>query len=402
MMKVGKVFRKTLPFCWAKLLLGTVTVLVSCLLLALFLGIGWLFGEGGIWIGILLWCGSVGVIRFVIMHYFGYMVKAGHIAVMTEAYTTGKVPAGQVKYGMGKVKERFATSNIYFAVDKLVTGAVKQIQRGIEKLGQKMDFIPGMQQVAKLVNFFIELSLGYIDECCLGYTFYKKEQGAFKSACDGVVIYATNIKKLLGNAAKTMLKVVLLCIVTVLLVFIPLGLLFKLLNWSGLIAFLLACFITWVLKFAFLDSYILCQTMAGYMDVAPNAQISFDLYGKLCGISGKFKELFNKGKQEEAQMQSQANMQANMQENMQGGMSAEADINVNHNTNVGTAPNMQNAYAQNTAQAPTPEAQPQYTAQPGQAPQQQAQAPKPAFCGNCGTKITAGKAFCGNCGAKLN
>ena len=71
MMKAGKVFRKTLPFCWAKLLLGAVTVLVSCILLALFLGIGWIFGEGGIWIGIILWCGSIGVIRFVIMHYFG-------------------------------------------------------------------------------------------------------------------------------------------------------------------------------------------------------------------------------------------------------------------------------------------------------------------------------------------
>ena len=387
MMKAGKVFRKTLPFCWAKLLLGAVTVLVSCILLALFLGIGWLFGEGGIWIGIILWCGSVGVIRFVLMHYFGYMVKAGHIAVMTEAYTTGKVPDNQVKYGIGKVKERFATSNIYFAVNKLVTGAVKQIQRGIEKLGQKMDFIPGMQQVAKLASFFVELSLGYIDECCLGYTFYKKEQGAFKSACDGVVIYATNIKKLLGKAAKTMLKVVLLCIVTVLLVFIPLGLLFKLLNWSGLIAFLLACFITWILKFAFLDSYILCQTMAGYMEVAPTTQITFDLYGKLCGISGKFKELFNKGKQEEAQMQSQANMQNNM--------NAEANATAN-------AFNGQNAYAGQTAEAP-PQAQPQYTAPPQQqsAPPQN-EAPKPAFCGNCGTKITAGTAFCGNCGAKLN
>lgn len=384
MMKAGKVFRKTLPFCWAKLLLGAVTVLVSCILLALFLGIGWIFGEGGIWIGIILWCGSVGVIRFVIMHYFGYMVKAGHIAVMTEAYTTGQVPDNQVKYGIGKVKERFATSNIYFAVDKLVTGAVKQIQRGIEKLGQKMDFIPGMQQVAKLASFFVELSLGYIDECCLGYTFYKKEQGAFKSACDGVVIYATNIKKLLGKAAKTMLKVVLLCIVTVLLVFIPLGLLFKLLNWSGLIAFLLACFITWILKFAFLDSYILCQTMAGYMEVAPTTQITFDLYGKLCGISGKFKELFNKGKQEEAQMQSQANMQANM--------SAEADINING----GETLNTQNVYTQEAPQTP-PQAQPQQQNVPPQN-----EAPKAAFCGQCGTKITAGTAFCGNCGAKLN
>ncbi len=379
-MKAGTVFRKTLPFSLAKLLLGTVTILLSCILLAILLGIGSLFDGGGLFICILIWCGAVGVIRFAIMHYFGYLVKAGHIAVMAEAFTTGKVPDGQVKYGMGKVKERFLGANVYFAVDKLVTGAVKQIQRGIDKLGQKLDFIPGMEQVAKLINFFVELSLGYIDECCLGYTFYKKDQGAFKSACDGVVIYTKNIKKLLGNAAKTMLKVVLLVIVTVLVVFIPIGLLFKALDWSALIAFLLACFITWVLKFAFLDSYILCQIMAGYMEVAPTTQINFDLYGKLCGISGKFKELFNKGKAEEQQLQSQANMQANM-----SGETGESDPFA-----------AQESYAEE--QAPAAEEQPQEAAPPAQ----QEAAPKPAFCGQCGAKITAGTAFCGNCGAKLN
>ncbi len=384
-MKAGKVFRKTLPFCWAKLLLGTVTILISVILLAILLAIGALFDGGGLFICILIWCGAVGVIRFVIMHYFGYMVKAGHIAVMTEAFTTGKVPSGQVKYGIGKVKERFAASNIYFAVDKLVTGAVKQIQRGIERLGQKLDFIPGMEQVAKLISFFVELSLGYIDECCLGYTFYKKEQGAFKSACDGVVIYAQNIKKLLGNAAKTMLKVVLLVIVTVILVFIPIGLLFKLLNWNAFIAFLLACFITWVLKFAFLDSYILCQTMAGYMDVAPNTQITFDLYSKLCGISGKFKELFNKGKAEDQQLQSQANMQNNMN----------GETNINEGEALGTQENDQGEQAQTPTNSEAESAQ--QSVQPSDE-----EKPKATFCGQCGSKITAGSAFCGNCGAKVN
>ena len=124
--------------------------------------------------------------------------------------------------------------------------------------------------------------------------------------------------------------------------------------------------------------------MAGYMEVAPTTQITFDLYGKLCGISGKFKELFNKGKQEEAQMQSQANMQANM--------SAEADINING----GETLNTQNVYTQEAPQTP-PQAQPQQQNVPPQN-----EAPKAAFCGQCGTKITAGTAFCGNCGAKLN
>ena len=353
-MKAGQLFRKTMPFAIAKLVLGAATVLISVVLLAILLGLGWLFGENGMVICIFIWIGATGVVRFAIMHYFGFLVKAGHVAVLAEAATTGKVPDNQVNYGKEAVKKRFATSNVYFAVDKLVSGAVKQIQRGISKLGNALDFIPGMGAVTGIANFFVELSLGYVDECCLGYTFYKKEQGAFRSACDGVVIYAQNIKHLLKNAAKTMLKVILLSLLVLVLVFVPIGLLFRLLSWNAFIGFLLAVFITWVIKFAFLDSYILCQTMASYMEVAPTTEITFDLYGKLSKISGKFKELFNKGKAEEPQM----------------------------------------AYAGAGQQ----NAQPQQKAQPNI---QTADAPKTKFCGQCGAKNDAGAGFCGECGAKL-
>ncbi len=360
-MKSGELFRKTFGFAMAKLLLGGATILISVVLLAILMGLGWLFGEGGMVICIIIWLGLTGIVRFAIMHYFGYLVKAGHVAVLAEAVTTGKVPDHQVNYGKEKVKERFATANVYFAVDKLVKGAVKQIQNGIQKLGNAMDFIPGMGAITSAAKFFVDLSLGYIDECCLGYTFYKKEQGAFQSACDGVVIYAQNIKELLKNAAKTMLKVILLSIVVVLVVFVPVGLLFKLLNWSALLAFLLALFIAWVVKFAFLDSYILCQTMASYMAVAPNTQIAFDLYGKLSGISSSFKKLYNEGEKE------------------------------------GPRPSVQQPQYAYAGGNPNP--QPQYN-QANPQPQQNA-GEKPVFCGQCGAKNEQGAGFCGECGAKL-
>ncbi len=299
-MKASKIFRDTLPFCIAKLILGGATFLISVVLLLILIGISVLIDADSLFVSIVIWVALTGLARSVIMRYVGYLVKAGHVAVITEAAVTGRVPENQVKYGIEQVKSRFAAANLYFVVDKLINGAVKQIQRGIEKIGNALSIVPGMAQLAKLAQFFVELSLGYIDECCLGYTFYKKDQGAFKSACDGVVIYAQNIKKLLTNSAKTMLKVVLLVVAVTLVVFALIGLLFSLLDWSLFIAFLLSYFITWVLKFAFLDSFILCETMTGYMAVAPETEITFDLYNKLCGISTKFKELFNKGKEESA------------------------------------------------------------------------------------------------------
>lgn len=355
-MTAKELFSKTKPFIWAKLMLGLLTVGISVVLLAIFMGLGWLFGEGGIFFMFCLWLGATGFVRFLILHYMGYLVKAGHVAVIAEACKTGVIPADQVAYGKAMVTERFATSNIYFAIDKLVTAAVKQIQQAVGKVGGALDFIPGMGAVTGLAQFFVSISLGYVDECCLGWTFYHKEQGAFKSAADGVVIYAQNWKALLGNAAKTMLKTLLLMAVVALAVFVPIGLLFKILHWSPLAAFLLACLVAWVVKFAIMDSYIMIQMMATYMQVAPTTQITFDLYSKLCSLSSKFKELFQKGQQE--------------------------------------APAPAYAAAGAAAAGPAPTAAPA-------APASDAQGGKPIFCGQCGTKNPAGTKFCGGCGAKM-
>ncbi|MDR3299036.1 MAG: zinc ribbon domain-containing protein [Candidatus Accumulibacter sp.] len=357
MMKAGDVFAKTMPFVWAKLLLGLAAVLISAALFGILMGLAWLFNSEGVTgIMFLIWISAIGVVRFVLMHYIGYMLKAGHIAVITVAVTTGQVPANQVSYGKQRVTERFATSNIYFAVDKLVSGAVKQIQKGIGKLGNALDFIPGMGAVTGLAQYFIELSLGYIDECCLGYTFYQKEQGAFKSAADGVVIYAQNWKKLLENAAKTMAIVLLALAGITLALFIVIGLLFRLFAWPGWVAFVIALLIALAIKFAFIDSFVLVRTMVSYMETAPTTVITFDLYGKLCNLSSKFKELFDKGQQEQLTPQ----------------------------------PAYAGAGADPAAYVPAPVA-----AQDGAA------AEKPVFCGQCGAKNERGTKFCGGCGATM-
>jgi hypothetical protein len=357
-MKAGEIYSKTMPFVWAKLLLGLITVAASAVLFAILFGLGVLMNSSGATVVlVVIWLGATGVIRFVIMQYFGYLVKAGHIAVVTEAVTTGRIPDNQVEYGKQCVKERFATSSVYFGIDKLIGGAVKQIQRVIGKVGDFFSFIPGVKSIAGLAQFFVEISLGYIDECCLGYTFYKNEQGAFKSAADGVVIYAQNWKKLLGSAAKTMAMVVLGLLGITLGLFVILGLLFRVFNWSGWIAFIIALLLAFAIKSAFIDSFILVRTMVAYMEVAPSTVITFDLYDKLCGMSSKFRELWNKGKQEQP----------------------------------GQSP--QPAYAGGYEQGQS-QNQSQYQGQ------NYGQSQGRAFCGNCGEELAPGIKFCGKCGAK--
>lgn len=66
-------------------------------------------------------------------------------------------------------------------------------------------------------------------------------------------------------------------------------------------AFVVGVMCAAVIRSAFVDSYMLVKMMVSYMEVAPSTQITFDLYGKLCKLSGKFKKLFDRGEQEQQQ-----------------------------------------------------------------------------------------------------
>ena len=290
-----EIFRKTLPFIGAKILIGTVDLIACVLLLAVCLGIGWLFGTIGMLVLFIIWLFAVKGINLLLMHYIGYLIKAGHIAVVVEAITKGGIPEEQLDYGKKRVLEKFKVASVYFAVDKLVDVAFNQIQRGIAKVGDAFSAIPGAGVVASLIQFYIQISLGYIDECCIGWTFYSDDGNPYKNAADGVAIYADNWKPLLKNAAKVMGKVLILSLCVLLAAFLVIGSLFKLMHWNPLIAFIFSCLVTWVIKSALLDSYIMIEVVSSYMELALPTQAPPELYDTLCHISDSFSKLIRHG-----------------------------------------------------------------------------------------------------------
>ena len=98
---------------------------------------------------------------------------------------------------------------------------------------------------------FLDISLGYVDECCLGYTFAHPEQNAYKLAADGVVIYFKNWKTLLKDAAKTTGVVILSFVAVTLVAFVLFGGLFRLFGWSGFMAFIISLLFAYTVKYAF-------------------------------------------------------------------------------------------------------------------------------------------------------
>ncbi len=294
-MKVNEIYAKTMRFVWLKLGLGMVVTAVSLVLLIIIMGIVSLLHvpDALIWAAT-IWLILTASVYGLAMHYVGYMLKAAHVAVVATAVTTGVVPDNMYEVGKQMVTERFGAVNAYFVLDRMISGAVSQLQKTVGKLDRVFGNIPGVSAIVSFLQMFIGIALGYIDECCMGYTFYKKGETAFKAGCDGVVIYFQNIKILLKSALVTSLIVVALSFVAWLIPFAVFGLLFSALKLHLVFAVLVAVVVASVLKMAFIDSYIMVRTMVAYMQVAPHTVITYDIYDKLCKLSGKFKSLFKK------------------------------------------------------------------------------------------------------------
>ena len=295
LMKGSELYSKTLKFVWLKLGLNLLTILTSVIWLAICFGLLRLFGGEGIFIMLLLWLSGTVGINFAVNHYIGYLVKAGHIAVITYAIKHGRLPENQIEYAKKTVKERFVQSSAFFVVDRLISGAVSQIQHTVGKIDMLLGNIPGVSTIVSLVNTFIGIALNYVDECCLSYSFYQEEENnVFKSSVDGVVIYFQNWKRLLKNAAKLVLVVVVTGIIDTIISYTLIGALFSTFGWNRLFAFIIAIFIAGAIKKAFIDSYLCIDMMTEYLEVAPTTEITFHLYEKLCGLSAKFRTMFEK------------------------------------------------------------------------------------------------------------
>ena len=294
-MKANQIFAKTMRFVWLKLGLGMAVTASSMVLLVIIIGIMSLVkvSDALIWAAT-IWFILTAVVYGLAMHYVGYMLKAAHVAVVSTAVTTGVVPDNIFEAGKQMVTERFGAVNAYFVLDRMISGAVSQLQKTVGKIDQLFGNIPGVSAIVSFVQVFIGIALGYIDECCMGYTFCKKGETAFKAGCDGVVIYFQNIKHLLKSALVTSLIVVVLSFVAWLVPFALFGALFYALKVHLIFAVLIAVIVASVLKTAFVDSYIMVRTMVAYMEVAPSTVITYDIYDKLCKISGKFKSLFKR------------------------------------------------------------------------------------------------------------
>ncbi len=307
-MKNTDILKKTMPFVWMRfflyLLLG-VGIIVYYVLVLFLIGsmaegsVGGVIGIIALVVGIAIYAG--------VSRYFNYLVKAAHIAVISELAVTGTMPQGVsiVKYGQEQVKKRFVASSVFYGIDSLVSGAVSQIQKIISKVGGMFGNIQAVQNIVSIINLFVGVVLGYVDEAVLARIFSRKEENAWKGAADGVVLYFQNWKEILKNAVGLVIFIIVFYVVgVVILYFLFSGIFLALFKEQTILVFIVTILAAWCiiasLKASFVDSWITISVVNKYMQVSNNQQPQFDLYNKAKGWSKKFSSLCSKAEAEGA------------------------------------------------------------------------------------------------------
>ena len=298
--KASAILNATKPFVMVRALVQLALTLLMLAVAAIAVGIILALGDRAplisFIIALVLVGGIIGLLRFA-KRYCLYMIKAAHIAAITEYIHTGAAPTnasgynGVLSYGKEVIQQHFVTANVAFAADALVEGATRQIMRWLNKAQNFLSFIPGSKAVFHFVNFTLSTALKFVDEAVLSYVFFKKEESnAIKKACDGVVYYAQSWKGMLKGAIKVAAFVWIVRAVMFVL--------FSILDGAVVGNFYLNLVIAYVLMYgvetAVAEPFATCVMINDYYAAIEGQPLKTDLHQTLINVSSKFKALWQK------------------------------------------------------------------------------------------------------------
>lgn len=294
--------RRTAPFLVFRFLIYFGITLGYVLATGAGAGVGYtagaVFGDtaaGATWGGFIGF-GIAGAVMYFLREYLLYMVKAGHIAVLTEIMGGGEIPGGrgQISHAQSVVKARFAESNILFALDQLIKGVIKTFNRAFFTLAAILP-IPGLEGIAKFVNTVIRLSLTYLDEVILAHNIRTQSDNPWASSRSALILYAQNYKAFLKNAVFLALIVWGLTLAVFLLILAPVaGLVAVFPGAAGALTFVIALVFAWGVKQAVIEPFAMTALMQVFFKVTEGQQPDPEWERKLESMSDKFGELKTK------------------------------------------------------------------------------------------------------------
>lgn len=289
---------KTMPFLLLRAFVYCIVGAVSILYFLLIGGVAALlvkiFGEkaGGITtiLFILATVGFFGLIRLVRM-YVLYLLKAGHIAVISHIIVNGELPAhqNQVEFGKQFVKNKVKDVSILFVIDRLVDGVLRAINNTVARISSWLP-LPGLENVGKLVNMVTNFAITFIDEAILSYSLVKGGDNLWQNARTGLVLYAQRWKNIL--LASAILGFINWVAVGVMLILaLPIVYLLPFSQNFKFIGFIIAAIIAYLIRLAVIYPFAMTSIIITYHKEIEGVQPDLAWETKLDTLSAKFRKL---------------------------------------------------------------------------------------------------------------
>lgn len=195
-----QVYKKTLSFSFVAFLVGLLSLAVVVGASALgFIIMNKTTNRAIIGLTIGLVVGSI--LTVLIDVFLSNRIKAAQISMMVLGVTSGKLPDSPFKEGFKVLHGRFGKITAFYFITRAIKGIFRQIGRGLDKVGRAVGGDVG-EGVTSAINTAIQILIGYMCDCCMGWILYRKEVNGFKAGCEGAVIFFKHGKTLLRNVGR--------------------------------------------------------------------------------------------------------------------------------------------------------------------------------------------------------
>lgn len=252
-------------------------------------------GAGAFYGAVFGFAGASGFLYWA-REYILYVVKAGHIAVLTKHYDQEAFPdgKGQLAFAKDVVKDRFVETNILFGVDQLVKGVLKVITGTLNTVANILP-IPGLDNLTKIVGSIVKMSLTYVDEIILAHLIRVDADNPWQESQRALILYAQNYGSMIKNAVWLSLMMWALTIVVFLIALAPAAALIAIFPgdvgfWSVAVAFIFA----WSVKAALIEPVAIYALMQVYFKKIEGQEPDPEWEARLEKASKHFRKLKEK------------------------------------------------------------------------------------------------------------
>jgi hypothetical protein len=247
-------------------------------LLLCVIGVGWFWGA--------------------VLRYALHLIACGHVAVLTQLITVGKVGDGtesQFAYGRRVVTARFGEVTALFALNALVRGVLQSFHRTLDWLGGMLP-IPGLESLASLMTMILRAATRYLDKVILSYNLARNDGDPWRGAREGIIYYCQDAHAILKTSIWIVILERVLSFLLWLALLAPAAAITVMLPQAmresgGVATVLIAVLLAATLRAAFLKPLFLIMIMVRFHALIENQPINEAWAARLDEISGKFRTL---------------------------------------------------------------------------------------------------------------